>query len=89
MTALGYGDWNAFKDIIDKAMAVYVSRTPPDYTPVTRNVNGEEMEDFRLTRFACCMIALKADRQLPAVAIAQDYFAAEIRYEIEDFIEYR
>ena len=89
MALLGYCDWNAFKDVIGKAATMANASRPDDFSRVTRNVNGEEVEDFKLTRNGCFAAALSADRRIPAAATAQDYFVAEVRYEFEDFIEWR
>ncbi|HLJ45237.1 MAG TPA: BRO family protein [Bryobacteraceae bacterium] len=91
MTLFGYQDWDAFKNIIHSAqrIAESVGYKHDNFHPVIRNVNGEAVEDFQVTRSGCSSIALNADRDIPAVAAAQDYFVSEVRYEFEDFIEYR
>jgi DNA-damage-inducible protein D len=40
-----------------------------------REVNGESVEDYKLTRFACYLVAMSGDPNKPEVAAARVYFA--------------
>ena len=47
--------------------------------PITDNfkqVSTEDGDDFRLSRFACCLVALNGDVKKPRVAAAQAYFVS-------------
>ncbi len=83
MALFGYQDWQVFTQIIHTALRCQ------DVHAVTREVNGEAVEDFQVSRSCCPFIALNADRNIPAVAEAQNYFIAAIRYEFEDYIEWK
>lgn len=79
MLALGYDNWAAFRKIINKAIGVCTSNeisVAENFMQFPRKIDGKSADDFRLTRLACCLIAMNGDSKNPNVARAQLYFAA-------------
>ena len=84
--ALGYTNWRAFKDVIEKAKASFKT------SELTRNYNindhfgqvvkmvptgsGAErpVEDYQLSRYACYLIAQNGDSRKEPIALVQSYF---------------
>lgn len=82
MTMLGYSDMKAFGKVLDRATKAFVSLNIPHYENIVatkREVEGREVQDFKLTRFACYMLAMNGDPKKPEVASAQAYFAEQTR----------
>ena len=52
--------------------------TSENFMEVKRNEEGKVSMDYKLTRFACYLIAMNADARKPIVARAQIYFAKQI-----------
>lgn len=80
MLMLGYNDIKSFKKVIDRATRAFISLGIDHYENiicVTRNDNNEQ--DFKLTRFACYLIAMNADPKKREVALVQAYFAEQTR----------
>lgn len=79
MPALGYDKWPVFKKVVEKAIAACALLGIPvfeHFSPSSTLINGREVEDFTLTRFACCMTALNGDSTNRNVAAAQAYFVS-------------
>lgn len=82
MIMLGYSEIKAFRKVLDRATKAFVSLNIPHYEniiAVKREVDGKEIQDFKLTRFACYMAAMNGDTKKPEVALAQAYFAEQTR----------
>lgn len=90
MIMLGYDDYNVFKNkVIGKATQALISLGIDHYlqiTPAKRKIDGEDVDDLKLTRFACYIVAMNGNPQKKEVALAQAYFAAETR-KLELFLE--
>lgn len=89
MLMLGYDDMAVFRKVIDKATKAFISLGIDHYEniiPVEREDNGKTFVDFKLTRFACYMIAMNANPQKPQVAQMQAYFAIQTR-KFELYVE--
>lgn len=79
MTALGYEKWPTFKKVIEKAIsacALLGVAVFDHFAPCKEIVDGREVDDFSLSRFACCMTALNGDSSNRFVAAAQAYFVS-------------
>jgi DNA-damage-inducible protein D len=79
MAILGYDSWASFKVAINKAVGVCTTTGIPvleHFIQVKRQINSREVEDFRMTRLACCLTAMNGDTKNPLIAKAQAYFAA-------------
>lgn len=82
MKMVGYNEMKSFHKVLDKATKAFVSLNIPHYEnilPVTREVNGVEFQDFKLTRFACYITVMNGDPKKAEVAMAQAYFAQQTR----------
>ena len=77
---LGYKDYSPTMPPISKAMSVCIGIptlvTFDHFREETRFINGKNMKDFKLSRFACYLISMNADVKKESVAKAQAYFAA-------------
>ena len=86
MKLLGYKSQASFHKTIQKAISACTSLN----ISILENFIQEE-KDFKLSRFACYLVAMNGDSKKPEVAMAQTYFAkiaeAFKRYveEAEDF----
>lgn len=78
MITLGYKDYTTFKKSINKAIGICVSLNiefPDNFVYIKRTIDGKEVDDYKLSRFACYLIAMNSDVKKPEVARAQAYLA--------------
>lgn len=77
MRMLGYESFQSFQKAINKAIATCTAlniSVAANFAQVQREVEGEQVADFKLTRFACYLTAVNGDVRKPEVAQAQAYF---------------
>ena len=85
--ALEYSQWRRFENVIQKAM---ISCKNSEYKALDHFASigkmvqigsGAEKEttDYKLSRYACYLIAQNADSRKKVVALAQTYFAMQTR----------
>ena len=89
MLMLGYADMKAFKKVIDRATKAFISLNIDHYENiirVDREIDGTTVPDYKLTRFACYLIAMNGDPKKPEVALVQAYFATQTR-QFELYVE--
>lgn len=82
MTMLGYSDMKSFKKVLDRATSALISLSISHHEQIIfqkHEVNGVEIDDFKLTRFACYLIAMNGDPKKVEVAQAQAFFAEQTR----------
>ena len=87
MPILQYAKWQNFKKIIEKAMiacknsGISVKDCFTDVSkPIISGKGKEEfIEDHKLTRYACYLIAQNGDSRKKVIALAQTYFAVQTR----------
>lgn len=87
MKVLEYAKWGNFKKVIDKAVASIEStdNTVLDHiADVSKMVDigsdtKREIEDMKLTRYACYIIVQNGDPRKKAIALGQQYFAIQTR----------
>ncbi|HEX4391379.1 MAG TPA: phage antirepressor KilAC domain-containing protein [Mycobacterium sp.] len=80
---LGYETWRRFEDTIERAIlacensALDVAAHFAD--SVNMDLGPKTVADYRLTRYACYMVAMNGDPHKPRIAAAQTYFAIKTR----------
>jgi DNA-damage-inducible protein D len=82
MSLLGYKDMGSFQKVLDRATKAFVSLGIPHFKniiPMEREKNGETIQDFKLTRFACYMTVMNGDPKKQEVAQFQAFFAEQTR----------
>ena len=87
MSVLQYAKWQNFKKIIDKAMIACDNSKisiKDCFTDVSKPIisgkgKQELIEDYKLTRYACYLIAQNGDSRKEVIALAQTYFAVQTR----------
>ncbi len=82
MQMLGYPNMKSFHKVLDRATKAFVSLSIPHYDNIistSRNINGTDCQDFKLTRFACYIAVMNGDPKKQEVAEAQAYFAQQTR----------
>lgn len=92
---LGYDKWENFTKIIERAKGACLNsgQEVNDHFPEVKklvNIGSEskrEIVDFRLTRYACYLVAQNGDPRKEEIAFAQSYFAIQTRKQ--ELIEQR
>ncbi len=87
MIVLGYNKWENFHKVIKKAMiacenseyAAYERFPDVRKTLKTGNNTIMEIKDYKLTRYACYLIAQNGDARKKTISLAQTYFAIQTR----------
>lgn len=87
METLGYKSWRYFEKVIIKAtiscenseISAFEHFVVDNKTILMPKNATKNIIDYRLTRYACYLIAQNANSRLKAVALAQTYFAVQTR----------
>ena len=87
MPILQYSNWQNFEKIISKAITscensdISVFEHFIDFNKLSKRANNAEVEikDYKLTRYACYLIAQNGDSRKKVIALAQTYFAVQTR----------
>ena len=83
MKMLGYPNMKTFQQVLNRATKAFVSLNIPHYENIiaVRRVmpDGSEIQDFKLTRFACYITVMNSNPKRVEVAKAQAYFAQQTR----------
>ena len=87
MPILQYSNWQNFENIIEKAKKacensdISVLEHFIDVSKLSKRANNAEIEinDYKLTRYACYLIAQNGDSRKKVIATAQTYFAVQTR----------
>lgn len=97
MVALQYSKWGNFRSVIDKAMQacknsdISISDCFAEVgKPIISGKGKKELiQDYKLSRYACYLIAQNGSPTKKAVALAQTYFAVQTRKQELTEQEYR
>ena len=89
MGTLGYKDWRYFDNVIKKAQISCKNSNITEFEHFVVDNKTIKMpkgatkivKDYRLTRYACYLIAQNANPRLKIVALAQTYFAVKTRQQ--------
>lgn len=89
MITLGYKDWRYFENVIEKAMLAcensnitVIEHFVVNTKTITMPKNAtKDIIDYKLTRYACYLIAQNANPRFKTVALAQTYFAVKTRQQ--------
>ena len=84
---LGYTEWRNFSIVINRAKRSCLSSSQNladhfvDINKMTQIGSGivRKLDDFKLDRYACYLIAQNGDSTKPQIALAQTYFAIQTR----------
>ena len=87
MPILQYSNWQNFEKIIAKAKIscensdINVFEHFTDVSKLSKRANNAEIEikDYKLTRYACYLIAQNGDSRKKVISLAQMYFAVQTR----------
>jgi len=77
MQFLGYDDMKSFSRVLQRAQRAMLAlgiNTFDNFVQSPREVDGETVEDYKLTRFACYLTAMNANPKKEQVARVQTYF---------------
>lgn len=90
MLILGYENWQKFEKVLDKAIKTCMNLDQvshyQEFRFEARVIDDQQLQDCKLTRFACLLVAMNGDSNIAQVSYAQAYFAtiAEQHLEQED-----
>lgn len=76
---LGYDGLHSFRKSVEKAMITLTTLNIPvmeNIVQVARDIEGRQVHDYKLSRFASYLAAMNGDPKKPQVARAQAYFVA-------------
>ena len=84
---LDYKEWRKFNNVINKAIDACKNSTNSafehfvDADKLSKRANNAEVliKDYKLTRYACYLIAQNGDSRKKVIALAQTYFAVQTR----------
>jgi len=84
---LNYKEWRKFENVINKAKSsCNISNINPfeHFVGVDKMVDigsgvKRKQKDYKLTRYACYLVAQNGDSRKPVIALAQTYFAIQTR----------
>ena len=87
MKILEYKQWRRFENVIDKAKQTCENSNISTFEhfanvgKLSKRANNAEVEikDYKLTRYACYLIAQNGDSRKKVIALAQTYFAIQTR----------
>ena len=97
MPILQYSNWQNFEKIIGKAkiscknsdISIFEHFTDVNKTIKMPKGAAKTIVDYKLTRYACYLIAQNGDNRKKVIALAQTYFAVQTRKQEISEKEYR
>ncbi len=95
MPLLEYNKWENFHDVIKRAMVACETSKMlvSDHFPEVRKIveagaTSKPVIDYKLSRYACYLIAQNGDSKKESIALAQTYFAIQTRKQEISELEY-
>ncbi|MBA4336979.1 DNA damage-inducible protein D [bacterium] len=87
MVILEYTKWSNFENVIEKAKSACTlsgQNVADHFADIGKVIKGgkgaiQSVLDYKLSRYACYLIAQNGDPTKPSIALAQTYFAAQTR----------
>lgn len=82
MIVMGYPRWSKFENPINQAienLKLNEDKVSNHFLPSMVKSQGRTGKDYKLSRYACYMVALCCDGRKPEVALAKKYFATKTR----------
>jgi DNA-damage-inducible protein D len=82
MSLLGYSRWSDFVDVVHRGKAACENAQnsmAQHFSGLLLKTKGRPKEDYRLSRYACYLIAMNGDPRKTEIAQAQTYFAIKTR----------
>lgn len=87
MILLEYSQWRNFEEVVNRAKRACVNSAQDvdnHFADISKMVeigygNIRRVVDWKLSRYACYLIAQNADSSKPSIALAQTYFAVQTR----------
>ena len=82
MIMLGYESYVSFKRAINRAITTCMTLdidVEENFRQVNVTVDGKQEKDYKLSRFACYLVAMNADSKKLEVAQAQAFFRCHCR----------
>lgn len=86
MQTLGYSTWSSFRKVIQRAQTSCLQLGIDVDDAFIRHSLGDGTRSYKLTRFACYLIAMQADAKKPEVAAAQVVLAKIAEALVEERI---
>ena len=87
MKVLDYKQWRRFENVINKAIETcknsncnYLDHFANVGKMVKTGDSFRKIEDYKLSRYACYLIAQNGDSRKKVIALAQTYFAVQTRF---------
>lgn len=77
MRMLGYDSYGTFRNVLNRAVAACTAlniNVVENFIQTERKIGGRDLPDFKLSRFACYLVAMNGDPKKENVAKAQVYF---------------
>lgn len=96
MTTLEYKRWNKFSNVINSAIVACKKSNNEEFDHFSHlgkmvkigSKTSRRIDDYKLSRYACYLIAQNADSRKKVVSLAQTYFAVQTRKQELLEIEY-
>lgn len=87
MSLLGYSKWSNFEEVINKARKACINSAQSvanHFADIGKMViigsgTVRKIDDYKLDRYACYLVAQNGDSSKPEIAFAQTYFAVQTR----------
>jgi hypothetical protein len=82
MHLLGYSRWSDFVDVVHRGEAACENAQnsmAQNFSGLLLKTKGRPKEDYRLSRYACYLVAMNGDPRKTEIAQAQTYFAIRTR----------